>query len=105
MALKSRTHTVDVEGVGQFEFSHRTLTLQVGVEAILNRMLGGPVSDDRLLYVARAISTVKKLAIKCPDDFDLDTIDPIDEDEVNGVLKVYGGLLEAEATFRRSPTA
>lgn len=105
MALKSRTHTVDVDGVGQFEFHHRTLTLQVGVEAILNRMLDGPVSDEKLLYVARAISTVKKLAIKWPEGFDLEAIDPIDENEVGSVLKAYGGLLEAEANFRRRPPA
>lgn len=105
MALKARTHVVDVEGVGQFEFQHRTLTLQVGVEAIMNRMLDGPVSDERLLYVARAIATIKKLAIKVPEGFDLEAIDPIDENEVEGVLKAYGGLLDAEATFRRPATA
>ena len=105
MVLKARTHVVEVAGVGQFEFQHRTLTLQVGVEAILLRMLDGPVSSEQLRYVARAIATIQKLMVRAPDRFDLDAIDPVNDAEVDDVLKVYGGLLEAEATFRRPASA
>lgn len=96
-----RTYPVEVPGVGNFVFRRRVLRDQVGIEAEAIRILGGPTEDKGLQSTALALATLAALTVTAPDEWDLDNVDPLDDEAVARVFQVYGRLRQAEDDFRR----
>ena len=94
-------HRVEVDGVGSFLFRHRTLKLQIAIEAGMERVTLGPVQGAGLRLFAAAIATLETLTVEGPDGWDLDEIDPLDDEEFAKVEKVFGRLRDVEETFRK----
>lgn len=97
----SRTHAVEVEGVGRFVFHKRRIADQVRIEADAQRMTGGPIDDVDLQNVAIAAATLKALAVEAPEGWDVDALDPLDRADTEKLWGVYRALREAEGRFRR----
>ncbi len=98
-----RTHRVEVEGVGSFVFRRRTPQLQCELECRMERLTFGPVQSDWLKQFSAAIASLEVLTAEGPPKWDLDAVDPLDDEEFGKVFQVWKALREAEATFRRKP--
>lgn len=98
--------TVDVEGVGQFIFARRQVRDVYRIRGEYNRLTGGNYDEngDFADISALGYATVKTLLVVAPDDFSLDNIDPlIDENFDEKVMKVFLALREKELSFRPEP--
>lgn len=94
------THTVEVDGVGSFTFRRRTIKDQFRIEAEVGRMLGGPAPDDMLRAGALAYATLLILTTQAPDGWDLDELDPLNQEDTDKLFLVHRRLREVETTFR-----
>lgn len=92
--------TVTVEGVGDFVFRRRTLDSQFKILAAAVRMLGGETVAEHLHMMAVAVETVRHLTVTAPDGWSIEDIDPLDQEQIDRVLLVFGRLRAAEDTFR-----
>lgn len=94
------TFPIEVEGIGSFTFAKRTLGAQFKIEAGAVRLLGGDAPSDSLYRLAITFATVQHLAVTVPDGWAIEEIDPLDDEQMDRVQKVFGRLREAEKTFR-----
>lgn len=94
------THAVTVPEVGEFVFRRRTLDTQIKLQADAVRLTGGEIESTSLTGFAMAIATLRALTVRAPDGWNLDEVDPLDEEAMSAVLKVFGSLRAAEETFR-----
>jgi len=103
MSATDRTYPVSVDGVGDFIFRRRIMRDQFRIHADTMRILGGPVSDAMLWNSAAAMATIGVLMVSGPTrDWNVETLDPLDADDVATLYKVHGRLLGEEETFRRA---
>jgi hypothetical protein len=94
-----------VDGVGKFTFREKTFRDQVRIEADVSQLLGRRVDQMRpdekdLVVFAQAVAHLSTLTIEAPPGWDLEGIDPLDEDAGERVIMVYGRLMEELARFR-----
>lgn len=100
--MMNRTFPVPVDGVGTFTFRRRTMRDQLKIEAEATSILGAPLdgTDGRLSMSAVALATLGVLTVAAPDGWDLDAVDPLDEEAVARVFAVYEAFRNEEARFR-----
>ena len=94
------TFPVSVDGVGDFVFKRRSLDAQFKIEAAAVRFLGGETASDSLYRMAMSFATVSHLAVTVPDGWNIDEIDPLDNEQLDRVHLVFRRLRAAEETFR-----
>lgn len=94
--------TVEVDGVGSFTFGRRTMRDEIKIQVEYARMIEGVEPTPWLGAVAGWISTLKVLTVRAPEDWDIDELDPLDEDTYARLMKVHSALAEKERSFRRS---
>ena len=99
------TFPVDVEDVGAFVFKRRTLDAQFKIEALATRMLGGETASDTLYRMAVTFATVSHLTVTAPEGWSVEDVDPLDNEQMDRVQKVFGRLRAAEETFRAGSKA
>lgn len=103
MSNPDRSYPVSVDGVGDFVFRRRIMRDQFRIHAETTRILGGPVNDATLWNSAAAMATIGVLMVSGPTrDWNVETLDPLDADDVATLYKVHGRLLDEEETFRRT---
>jgi len=109
----STDFSVDVEGVGSFRFARRTLRDEMRISAEFARMAEGVDLVDAkvgspeyfLSQVGGWISPLKVLTVSAPDGWDLDSMDPLDEDTYSKLMRVHDALRAKEGSFRRKPNS
>lgn len=94
------TFPVEVDGIGSFTFRKRTLDAQFKIEAGAVRLLGGDAPSASLYALAISFATVEHLAVTVPEGWAIKEIDPLDDEQMDQVQKVFGRLREKELTFR-----
>jgi hypothetical protein len=95
---------LDVEGVGTFVFARRTMRDELRISAEYSRLTEGVLTPTPYLdTVAGWMATLKVLTVKCPHNWDPETMDPFDTDTEEKILKVYGALRVKEGSFRKKP--
>ena len=94
------TFSFEVAGIGSFTMRRRTIRDQYWMEAEQSRILGGPTRDEFLSSSALKFATLLRLMTESPDGFDLEAIDPLDQEDVQKIHDIYGRLREEEARFR-----
>ena len=99
--MSIKPYQLEVDGIGEFTFRRRNMRDQIRIEAEAERITGGPVENKSPLQrAAIAIATLSVLTVKAPDGWDVDAMDPLEQADVETVLKVAGEVYEAEARFR-----
>jgi hypothetical protein len=94
---------VDVPGVGHFIFAKRTMRDEMRVAAEYSRLTEGVETPTEFLAsMAGWISTLKVMTVEAPDGWDLDMMDPFDDEASENILKAYAGLRAKEASFRKT---
>lgn len=104
--MKNRTpnatdFTITVDGIGAFTFGRRSMRDELSIAAEFSRLTEGvETPTPYLATVAGWISTLKVLTVNAPDGWDIDAMDPLDEDTYAKLLKVHASLREKEGSFR-----
>lgn len=91
-----------IEGVGAFVFKRRTMGLGIAVEAEMVRIMGGSfVSHGGIVTASRQLADLRVLTAQAPEGWDLEELDPFDDDASEKLTKVWEAFREAEITFLR----
>jgi len=94
---------VEVEGVGAFRFGRRSMRDEMRVGAEFSRLTEGVEAPTPWLeLVAGVIAALKVLTVEAPDGWDVDAMDPLDQDTYDKLLSVHAALRAKEEDFRRS---
>ena len=95
-------YQVDVENVGTFTVARRTMRDEFKIAAEYSRITEGVETPTRFLsYFARAFSCCKVLTVIAPDGFDLEGIDPLDDESYAALIAFNEALTAKEEDFRR----
>lgn len=90
-----------VDGIGTFTFARRRMRDEMAIAAEFSRLTEGvETPTPYLASVAGWISTLKVLTVASPDGWDIDAMDPLDEDTYANLVKVHTALREKEGSFR-----
>ena len=95
----------DVEGIGTFVFGRRKMADHVKIQVEYARLTEGVEPTPWLESVATWLAVLKILTVRAPDDFDLDELDPLDDETYAKLLKIYACLRAKEDSFRRGSVA
>lgn len=93
--------TVEVDGVGSFTFGRRAMRDEIKVQVEYARLIEGVEPTDWLATVAGWIAVLRVLTVRAPDDWDIDEMDPLDENTYVRLMKVHAALAAKERSFRR----
>lgn len=96
---------VDVDGLGEFVFGRRKMGDQFAIEVEFARLTQGVQPTEWLKLVGEWMSSLRILMVKAPTGFDLDELDPLDDDVYNTIGKVFRALRAREESFRQKPPA
>ena len=93
---------VNVEGIGTFRFGKRKMADEIKIQVEYARMIEGVEPTEWLASVCGWISTLRTLTVLAPDGWDIDEMDPLDDDSYGKLLRVHAALTEKERSFRSS---
>jgi hypothetical protein len=91
---------VDVEGVGTFVFGRRKLADEIKIHVEYSRLTEAVVPTAWLDQVATWMSTLKVMTVRFPDGFDIEELDPLEDETYQKLLKVHAALIAKESSFR-----
>lgn len=95
--------TVNVDQVGDFLFAKRTMRDEIKIQVEYARMIEGVEQPTEwLALVAGWIAALKTLVVKSPDGWDIDEMDPLDDETYAKMARVHRALVEKERSFRSS---
>lgn len=93
-----------VEGIGQFKFSRRSLGDELKVQVEYARITEGLMQPTPWLYsLGTWLSALRVLMVSAPDGWDMEAMDPLDDDTYDQMKRVYEAMREKEDSFRRKP--
>lgn len=95
--------TVPVEGVGEFVFGRRKMADHMKIEVEYARITEGVMPTPWLDKLATWQATIRILAVRVPDTFNMEEMDPLEEKTYADLSKVFFALREKEDSFRRGP--
>lgn len=94
---------VDVEGVGLFIFAKRTMRDELRIAAEYSRLTEGVETPTGFLAdMGGWISTLKALTVEAPHGWDIDEMDPFEDESHQKIFKVYAALRVQEGSFRKA---
>ena len=92
---------VTVEGIGTFTFGRRRMRDELAIAAEFSRLTEGVETPTLYLQgVAGWISTLKVLTVEAPEGWDIDAMDPLEEDTYANLVRVHSALRDKEGSFR-----
>lgn len=94
-------YTVTVEGVGSFTFGRRTMRDEFAIQVEYARIIEGVEPTVWLQTMGGWVSTLRVLTVRAPSDWDVDGMDPTEDESYAKIRLVYETLLEQERSFRR----
>lgn len=102
--MARRPHNTDfavpVEGIGTFTFAHRRMADEIKIQAEYARMIDGTEPTQWLSLVAGWISALTVLTVHAPAGWDIEEMDPLDDETYAKLKRVYDALVEKEQSFR-----
>lgn len=93
-------YKVNVEGVGVFTFAKRTMKDEIKIQVEYARLIDGTEPTEWLQSVCGWLANFKVLMVSAPEDWDLEEMDPLDNESYTRMALVYGALREKERSFR-----
>lgn len=93
---------VEVEGVGTFCFARRTMRDELKIQVEYSRIVDGVKPTEWLHLVASWIAALKVMTVRAPEGWDVEAMDPLDDQTFENLAKVHRALFEKEQSFRRS---
>lgn len=97
-------YDVQVEGIGQFKFARRSLGDELKVQVEYARITEGVMQPTPWLYsLGTWLSALRVLMVGAPDGWDMEAMDPLEDDTYDQIKKVYEAMRDKEDSFRRKP--
>lgn len=96
----SNDFPVVVEGVGTFMFGYRKLADELRIQVEYARITEGVQATVWLFNLATYLSALRVLMVKAPNGWDLEELDPLDEDTFIQIERVFTELRAKEDSFR-----
>lgn len=97
-------YDVQVEGIGKFKFARRSLGDELKVQVEYARITEGVMQPTPWLYsLGTWLSALRVLMVAAPDGWDMEAMDPLEDDTYDQIKKVYEAMREKEDSFRRKP--
>lgn len=90
----------DVEGIGRFRFAKRKMADEIQIQRLFAEYTGGIAPTAWLLTLGEYLSTLRVLTVTAPEGWNLDDLDPLDEETYAKLGRVFVALREREETFR-----
>ena len=91
---------VPVEGIGNFTFGRRAMRDEIAIQVEFARIIDGVEPTAWLEVVGGWISALRVLTVRAPADWDIDGMDPSDNETYQKLNRVYDALREKERSFR-----
>lgn len=98
---KDTDYTVPVEGIGTFTFGRRKMADEIDIQREYASILGGVPATDWLATVGTWLSTFRVMTVRAPAGWDLEEMDPLDDQTYERMKRVYDALCDKELSFRR----
>lgn len=92
---------VEVPGEGRFIFARRSMGDEIAIQREYARHAGGVEPTVWLATLAEYLSTLSVLTVEAPESWDIDAMDPLDDESYKRIGRVFAALRERENTFRR----
>lgn len=92
---------VPVEGEGNFTFARRTMQYEIDIQVEYAKMIDGATPTDWLATMCGWIATLRILTVRAPAGWDIDKMDPLEDDTYARIMKVNRALNAKEGSFRR----
>ncbi|EHF0215279.1 hypothetical protein IFY47_003335 [Salmonella enterica] len=89
-----------VEGIGRFRFARRTLADELQIQRKYAEFVGGVEPTAWLATLSEYLSTLAVLTVEAPEGWDIDNMDPLDNDTYSKLARVFVSLREREERFR-----
>lgn len=101
MSLPS-SFPVPVEGIGEFVFRRRMPRDQLAIEGRARKTAGGSIEEvgGEIMGQCLAIETLAVLTISAPEGWDMDALDPLNDECWRKINTVFQELRKAEGRFR-----
>ena len=98
----SANFSVPVPGIGDFMFRRRSFRDGIKIQAEYEALTGGLADPSENLHlIASAWSAIKVLLVEAPASFNLEALDPDDDEAYARLIRVGAALFEKESSFRR----
>lgn len=97
----SNDYSVAVEGLGNFTFARRKLSDELRVQAEHSRIVDGVEPTVWLHNLATWMSTLRVLMVSAPMGWDLEELDPLENDTFEQINAVYMAMRAKEDSFRK----
>ena len=102
---KANDYYFDVKDIGRFRAARRTMAIEVEIQREYASMAGGVEPTAWLITLAEYLSTLRVLVVDAPEGWDMENMDPLDDETYQQLGQVFSALREREETFRRKPGA
>jgi hypothetical protein len=100
----SKEFVVPIDGIGTFTFARRNMRSELAIAAEFSRLSEGIATPSAFLEtVGGWIATLKVLTLNAPENWVLDELDPLDDENYARLMKVHGALRAREDEFRKKP--
>ena len=96
---------VTVEGVGRFRFAQRRMEdeMKIAVEySLITQGIDTP--SVWLTIMGGATAQLRVLTVEAPDGWDIDEMDPLDDETYARIVNVHRALRDQERSFREKKT-
>lgn len=101
----STDYTIDVDGVGRFTIGRRKMADELAIQREYAAILGGVEPTRWLETVGSWLSTFRVLIVFAPSGWNVDEMDPLEEDSYERMKRVYNAISEKELSFRHKSGA
>lgn len=101
---KETDFVVPVEGIGTFTFARRTMRDEIDIQREYARIVDGVTPTAWLEAVGGWMSVLTALTVRAPTGWDIESMDPTDDETYSKLSRVYESLRDKERSFRRKPT-
>lgn len=100
---KETDFIVPVEGIGAFTFGKRSMRDEIAIQVEFARLIDGVEPTTWLRIVCEWISALKVLTVREPEGWDIEVLDPLDDETYAKLKRVYEALRDKERSFRSQP--
>jgi hypothetical protein len=101
--MKEKPYSLNVDGIGTFQFLPRTLRAEIKIGVEFSRLTEGEDVPGWLSDLCEVVATLKTLTSAAPEGWDVEGMDPKDPTAFERLHRVYRALTDAEARFRGGP--
>lgn len=91
---------VPVQGLGTFTFGRRTMADEIEIQVQYSQLIQGVQPTEWLSLLATWMSAIKVLLVKAPAGWDIDALDPTEEETYSQLFAVHTALVTKEGSFR-----